>query len=76
MSAQGKQGVTYRTKRCPDCSTELSLNADRCKGCGKRVGPVDSQGRAKKPIDLATYGICVLSWVAFGIFVWWAFFKD
>jgi hypothetical protein len=75
-SAPGKTNTTFRTKRCADCSTELPLTAVRCTGCGRRVGPVDQQGRAKKPIDWTAYGICLLAWVAFGLFVWWAFLKD
>jgi hypothetical protein len=76
MSAQRKKGITFRTKRCPDCSTELPLSAVRCTGCGNQVGPVDAQGRAQKPVDWRAYAVCVVSWIAFGLYAWWAFFKD
>jgi hypothetical protein len=74
-SAPAKKS-SYRTKRCADCSTELSLTAVRCTGCGRRVGPADQHGRAKKPIDWTAYGMCAFAWIAFGLFAWWAFFKE
>jgi hypothetical protein len=74
MSTPKKREVTFRTKRCPDCSTELPLTAARCTGCDRRVGPVDAQGRAKKPVDVRAYAMCLLAWIGFGLYIWWAFF--
>jgi hypothetical protein len=48
----------------------------KCPGCGIKVGKVDRFGRAKEPIDWAAYAICVVSWLMFGFFLWWGFFRD
>ncbi|MDX9787384.1 MAG: hypothetical protein RBT11_11435 [Desulfobacterales bacterium] len=65
----------FSTKRCPFCSADLPLNAYRCGVCGKRVGAIDRQGRAKRPIDWYGYTACIFSFLLLGWFVWWAFFK-
>lgn len=67
---------SFDTKRCPNCSVDLPLNSLKCPGCGLKVGKVDRFGRAKEPIDWKAYAICVVSWILFGFFVWWGFFRD
>jgi len=65
-----------QTKKCPDCFTHLSLDATVCPYCKKKVGKVDHQGMAKKPVDWKAYLICLLCWAGFGLYMWWAFFRD
>jgi ribosomal protein L40E len=65
----------FTTKRCPECSAELQLDARHCHECGIRVLRVDKLGRAKRPIDWVGYILCFISWLAFGLYTWWAFFK-
>lgn len=74
MSPDPKKGFKFRSKRCPYCSTELALHITTCAGCGKKVGHVDPQGRAKTLVDWKGYGYCLAAWILFGLFIWWAFF--
>jgi hypothetical protein len=67
---------SYRTKRCPHCSTHLELQAAICQGCGRRVGEVNEHGIAKKPFDWKGYLMAVLAVGAFAGFVWWAFTRS
>jgi hypothetical protein len=64
------------TKKCPKCYTYLPLNATRCTACHAKVGKMDRHGMATLPINWRAYLVAILSWIAFGWFIWWAFFKD
>jgi ribosomal protein L40E len=75
MGRRPENELGFSTKRCPDCSAELPLDAESCHECGSRVLKVDRVGRAGKPIDWYAYIVCFLSWLAFGLYTWWAFFK-
>ncbi|MGD8542817.1 MAG: hypothetical protein PVI39_11045 [Desulfobacteraceae bacterium] len=70
-----QSSVHFTMKKCPECLTELPLEATRCEACRRKVGPVTAYGHAKKPIDWKAYGLCLLAWSALGIYVWWAFLK-
>ena len=62
-------------KQCPDCLARMPLNAKICPDCGLKVGPVQADGKAKKPVDWKGY---LISAILFGIlfyFVKWAFFE-
>ena len=64
------------TKRCPECAVHLSIDATRCTDCGKRVGPVDKNGVARKAINYRAYAEMIIAFAALGLFVWWFFLKD
>ena len=66
----------FDSKRCPGCSIDLPLDCVKCPGCGAKVGKVDRFGRAKEPIDWVAYTLCVATWLLFGFFLWWGFFRD
>jgi ribosomal protein L40E len=65
---------TFTTKICPECATHLALDAKACTWCQKKVGKVDKQGRAKRPVNWYSYLVCFLSWLALGLYIRWAFF--
>ncbi len=65
----------YETKKCPDCFEVLVLDAKRCTYCNKRVGRVDRNGYARRPTDWKGYTYCILSWLLFGFYIWWAFIR-
>lgn len=62
-------------KRCPYCSTNLSIRETRCSACKRKVGEANKHGIAKKPFDWKGYGMSVLATIAFIGFMWWAFFR-
>ncbi|WDN90424.1 hypothetical protein BuS5_03395 [Desulfosarcina sp. BuS5] len=64
----------FTTKKCPECLTNLPLNAEKCPDCGKKIGEVDKTGFAKRPVNWLSYIISVLAWVALCLYIWWAFF--
>ncbi|MFC1858296.1 hypothetical protein ACFL9U_09760 [Thermodesulfobacteriota bacterium] len=70
-----KQKPAFSTKKCHECSYHIPLDAKVCDSCGKKVGPVDKHGHAKKPIDVISYVYAVLSWVLFATIIWWGFMK-
>jgi len=63
------------TKRCPECFTELSLDAKICFSCNQKVGKLGKHGLAKKPFNWLSYVICILSWLGFCLYIWWAFIR-
>lgn len=63
-------------KRCPYCSVDIPIDARICNNCKGKVGKLGRYGRAKEPIDWKSYTMCVVSWIAFGFFIWWSFFKE
>jgi len=64
------------TKRCPECSVHIPLEATRCPECGKRVGLVGKHGVAQKAVNYRAYAELIIALVVFGAFVWWFFLKD
>ena len=70
-----KKRLTFEDKRCPECFARLPLETDFCSACCQKVGDVNKYGLAKKPINWRGYSICLVSMLAFGIYIWWAFFK-
>ena len=66
---------TFTVKKCPYCYSHLTVTANRCDRCGKRVGPVESSGWAKKTVDWKAY---IKAAIAAGLFIWffwWAFMR-
>ena len=63
----------YTVKRCPECFTELALDATVCVSCKKKVGKVNSYGIAGKPVNWFAYAMCSASWIVFLLYIWWAF---
>jgi predicted amidophosphoribosyltransferase len=66
---------TFTVKKCPYCYSHLAVNANRCDRCGKRVGPVQSTGWAKKTVDVKAYLIAIVSATLFIVYFWWAFMR-
>ena len=77
--ANSKQGKTteasHVTKKCPSCYTYISLDAEICPSCKAKVGMVDKHGMASKRVDWGSYVICIVAWIGFCIYAWFAFFK-
>jgi len=63
------------TKRCPECFTNLPVEAERCTSCNQKVGEVTAHGLAKKPVDWSSYLKAILAIGGFFVFVWWLFLK-
>lgn len=63
----------YRAKRCPECFEHMPLEAVRCPACNTRVGRVDRFGKARKGIGWFSYLLCFFSWLAFILYMKWAF---
>ena len=77
MASKSKsQPIPHITKKCPECLSYIPLNAEVCDMCNHKVGEVLHYGMAKKRIDWKSYIICFLSWLAFGLYIWWAFFRE
>jgi hypothetical protein len=60
----------FSVKRCPYCSTYLGLEVIKCDDCGRRVGPADANGIAKKPVDWKAY---VTAAIMVGVFVYFIY---
>lgn len=78
MATKKKKAVdvkTFTVKKCPYCYSHLAVNVMRCDRCGKRVGPVESSGWAKKTIDWKAYCTALVAAAVFIIFFWWAFMR-
>lgn len=69
-----KRMPSYIYKKCPECLTELPLDAKGCISCRKKVGGINKFGLAKKPPDWKAYTSCFLAWAAFALYMKWAFF--
>lgn len=67
--------IKHTIKRCPECFSELPLNAKVCHTCNQKVGKVHATGLARSPFDWKAYTSCALAWLALGFFIWWAFFE-
>ncbi len=70
---KSKPPRTFSYKRCPDCLTTLELTATVCIACRRRVGTVDRQGRAKRPVNYIGY-LAALFWVVILMGYIWFFF--
>jgi len=66
---------TFTIKKCPYCYTHLAVNVNQCDQCGKRVGPVESSGWAKKTFDWKAYIVAVAAAALFLVYFWWAFMR-
>jgi hypothetical protein len=73
----GKKAKKVDYKHCPFCHIHLGLDEKECYACGKTVGEYSPKtGRTKMPIQWRLYIECLITWLAFGFYVWWAFFRD
>ena len=73
--AKAKINRVFTFKRCPYCFTSLSLDADVCIGCHKRVCEVDRYGLAKRPVNYLGYLAAVMWVVIFIVYIWFAFIR-
>ncbi len=64
---------TFTVKKCPYCYTYVAVKDGQCKSCGKRIGPVDSSGWARKVLDWRAYSGAIVAIALFVAFYWWAF---
>ncbi len=71
-----QQPVQHITKKCPYCLTYLKLGDEKCYSCGAKVGKVDKLGFAQKPFNWKGYTISIIAWIAFLVYLWWAFFQN
>ena len=77
MDNDGKKSPAQRyiTKKCWECFTHLPLNAKVCTSCGKRVGEIDKQGKAKRPVDIMGYLMAAVSIAIFLAVIWYGFIR-
>ena len=75
MKASETKKHTFAYKKCYECLNEIQLDARVCFSCGQKLGPVDKNGIAKRPIDWRAYGVALLAVLCFGYYMWWAFFQ-
>jgi hypothetical protein len=66
---------SHVTKKCPSCYTYVPLDAIVCPSCKAKIGRVDKHGMATKRVEWGSYVICILAWITFGVYAWFAFFK-
>ena len=64
-----------KTKRCPECSVHIPIDATKCPDCGKRVGSVDKHGVGRKAVNYKAYVELIVALALLGGFVWWFFIK-
>jgi len=60
----------FSTKKCYECFEHMKLDAVECPACKSRVGPVDRNGIAKKPVDWTSYVVFLVAFVVLVLFVW------
>ncbi|VFQ44190.1 hypothetical protein [Desulfoluna butyratoxydans] len=72
---KAKTKRVFPSKRCPYCFASLSLAAETCPSCHKRVGTVDRYGLAKKPINYFGYLAAVMWAGIFVGYIWFAFVR-
>jgi hypothetical protein len=65
----------YATKKCPECLEILRIDEKICHRCKKKVGKVNKDGYAEKPINWRAYITCLMVWVMGALFFWWAFLR-
>jgi hypothetical protein len=66
----------YTIKKCPYCYSMLKLNAEKCDFCKNKVGAINQAGFAEKRVDWKAYGIAILAFTVFIIYIWWAFLRS
>ncbi|MDP2643305.1 MAG: hypothetical protein Q8P24_00030 [Desulfobacterales bacterium] len=64
-----------KIKKCPWCNARIHIDVKTCSFCKKKVGKTVAGGIAQKPIDWRSYLICLIVWVVFILYIWWAFFR-
>lgn len=67
--------TSFTTKKCPYCHAHLPLDAEECTNCKKSIGIVERHGSARKKTDWKAYTVCVIAWLVFFIYIWWAFLR-
>jgi predicted nucleic acid-binding Zn ribbon protein len=67
--------TTKPGKKCPECFTFLPRDAKVCHSCNAKVGEIQNNGFAKKPVDWMSYVKAILAVIIFGVFVWWSFLR-
>ena len=70
---QEKGEKKFSTKKCYECFEHMKLDAIECPFCKSRVGPVDRDGIAKKPVDWISYVVFLVALAALALFVWKVF---
>ena len=68
-----KVSGVYATKRCAYCRTHNKIDAETCineLSCGKKIGEIDKNGFARKPIDWWSYISCFMWCFALLIYLW------
>ena len=65
----------FTTKKCPECFSYMPLRVRKCPICKCRVGPVNRFGLATRPVDVKSYIVFALAFVALVAFIWWAFLR-
>jgi hypothetical protein len=66
----------YISKKCPECMEYMPLHADVCPSCRTRVGKINKHGMAARKTDWKGYLTAIVAWLCFGLYVWWAFFRE
>ncbi len=64
----------YVSKKCHSCYTYVPLEAEICPACKVRLGKVGPHGMADRVTDWKAYIGFILAFLAFLIFVKYAFF--
>lgn len=54
----------------------MPLAARVCPACKTKVGDRDETGMARRATDWKAYGAAFFAIVIFGIYIWWAFFRE
>jgi len=75
MSTEDEINYESLSKKCPECMTYIPVDSDVCPMCKKRVGKATESGMAKKAINWMSYIMLIISWTAFGLYIWWAFLR-
>ncbi|MBF0103038.1 MAG: hypothetical protein HQK77_19240 [Desulfobacterales bacterium] len=65
------RGADTYSKRCPYCFVYLSLDAKVCYSCNHKVRNPNKYGIAKKPFDWYGFIAAIVTWAAFGYYLWW-----
>ena len=72
---QNQSGFSGPSKKCPECFAYMPLRATVCPACKIKVGGVHKHGKARRAVDWKAYTAAFLSALAFGLYIWWAFFR-
>jgi hypothetical protein len=66
----------YVSKKCPECMEYMPLNVDVCPSCELRVGKINKHGMATRKTDWKAYATAIAAWLAFCLYIWWAFIRE